>query len=88
MAETCKDPLHFLVDRLCCRVYLDGAGNVCLGFSRRHGLAEMMTAQGIAKSNDRVLRDQLRRKASTSGRGSDESSLSVQVVNGAYCTIA
>ena len=60
MLEACQDPLTYLVDQLCCRVYLDGSGNVRLGFSRRHALTDMMTAQGIARSNAGVLRDRLR----------------------------
>lgn len=69
MTDVCLDPLHYLVDRLCCRVYLDGGGNVRLGFSRRHGLEEMMTAQGIARSNAGILRAQLRRGDDESGDG-------------------
>ncbi len=61
MPEACIDPLRYLVERLCCRVYLDCRGDVRLAFSRRHGLEEMMTAQGIARSNAGILRDQLRR---------------------------
>ncbi|WP_428565827.1 MAG: hypothetical protein ACP59X_05325 [Solidesulfovibrio sp. DCME] len=61
MTEMCQDPLRYLVERLCCQVYLDGGGNIRLGFSRRHDLKDMMTAQGIAHSNARVLRDRLRR---------------------------
>lgn len=61
MTDICRDPLHYLVDRLCCQVYLDRGGNVRLGFSRRHGLEDMMTAQGIARSNAGTLRAQLRR---------------------------
>ncbi len=63
MTDTCQDPLRILVERLCCRVYLDGGGNVRLGFSRRHGLKDMMTAQGIARSNAGLLRDRLRQGA-------------------------
>jgi hypothetical protein len=66
MTDICRDPLHYLVERLCCRVYLDRGGNVRLGFSRRHGLEDMMTAQGIARSNAGILRAQLRQ-----GRGPD-----------------
>lgn len=60
MTEAGRDPLHYLEDRLCCRVYLDRGGNVQLDFSKRHGLEDMMTAHGIARSNAGVLRDQLR----------------------------
>ncbi len=60
MMDICQDPLAYLVERLCCRVYLDGGGNIRLGFSRRHDLKDMMTAQGIARSNAGVLRDRLR----------------------------
>ena len=61
MTDVCLDPLHYLEDRLSCRVYLDRGGNVRLGFSKRHGLEDMMTAHGIARSNAGVLRAQLRR---------------------------
>ena len=60
MTDVCLDPLHYLEDRLRCRVYLDRGGNVRLGFSKRHGLEDMMTAHGIARSNAGVLRAQLR----------------------------
>ena len=60
MTEVCYDPLRDLVERLCCQVYLDAGGNVRLGFSRRHDLTAMMTAQGIARSNAGELRDRLR----------------------------
>lgn len=60
MTDVCLDPLHYLEDRLSCRVYLDRGGNVRLGFSKRHGLEDMMTAHGIARSNAGVLRAQLR----------------------------
>ncbi|MHC1788189.1 hypothetical protein [Solidesulfovibrio sp.] len=60
MTQLCHDPLAYLVERLCCSVYLDGGGNVRLGFTRRHDLTDMMTAQGIARSNAGVLRDRLR----------------------------
>ncbi|EFL49813.1 conserved hypothetical protein [Solidesulfovibrio fructosivorans JJ]] len=59
MTETCQDPLRYLVECLCCRVYLDGGDNVRLAFSRRHGLKDMMTAQGIARSYAGPLRDRL-----------------------------
>ncbi len=62
MTEMCQDPLSYLVERLCCRVYLDNGGNVRLGFSRWHDLKDMMTAQGIARSNARLLRDRLRQE--------------------------
>jgi hypothetical protein len=90
MMEACVDPLHFLVDRLCCRVYLDGCGNVRLGFSRRHGLAEMMTAQGIARSNASLLHDQLCKGQGVSGVGTDaaqDTPLSGHVANGDFCPL-
>lgn len=62
MAETFQDPLRYLVECLCCRVYLDGGDNVRLAFSRRHGLKDMMTAQGIARSYAGLLRDRLRQR--------------------------
>ena len=91
MTEACFDPLHFLVDRLCCRVYLDGGGNVRLGFSSRHGLTDMMTAQGIARSNALVLREQLRSdppgpNASSESEGG--AALARDVARGAFCPIA
>ena len=90
MIEACHDPLAFLVDRLCCSVYLDGAGNVCLGFSRRHGLTDMMTAQGIARSNAGVLRDRLRQSqgASEAARPEPaETSMVEHVALGAFCPL-
>jgi len=89
MTEACFDPLHFLVDRLCCRVYLDGGGNVRLGFSSRHGLADMMTAQGIARSNAMVLREQLRQGPGGTDAGSDpdRAPLSGYVASGAFCPL-
>jgi hypothetical protein len=86
MPDVCVDPLHFLVDRLCCRVYLDGGGNVRLGFSRRHGLEDMMTAQGIARSNAGVLRAQLRDGAG--GSGSEEKpAIGGSVPPGSFCPL-
>ena len=90
MMDACLDPLHVLVDELCCRVYLDGGGNVCLGFSREHGLADMMTAQGIARSNAMRLRDQLRRDASFASEPSAPSSdttLAEHCAIGAFCPL-
>lgn len=90
MMEACVDPLHFLVDRLCCRVYLDGGGNVRLGFSRRHGLAEMMTAQGIARSNARVLRDQLcndRGEPRDCSDSATDTPLSRRAASGDFCPL-
>ena len=90
MIETCHDPLAYLVDRLCCSVYLDGGGNVRLGFSRRHDLTDMMTAQGIVRSNAVVLRDRLRQ---TQGKPCPvksepgEASLVEHVANGACCPL-
>ncbi|KHK03187.1 hypothetical protein [Desulfovibrio sp. TomC] len=90
MLEACQDPLAYLVDQLCCRVYLDGAGNVRLGFSRRHDLTDMMTAQGIARSNAGELRARLRQ----SQGGSDaarpepaETSMVEHVALGAFCPL-
>ena len=88
MTETCQDPLMFLVDRLCCNVYLDGGGNVRLGFSRRHGLADMMTAQSIVRSHAGLLRDRLRQL----GRGveapvADGASLAEHVALGPFCPL-
>jgi hypothetical protein len=85
MTDVCLDPLHYLVDRLCCRVYLDGGGNVRLGFSRRHGLEEMMTAQGIARSNAGILRAQLRRDGD--GVGADEVPAIGSVPPGSFCPL-
>jgi hypothetical protein len=86
MTDICRDPLHYLVDRLCCRVYLDCGGNVRLGFSRRHGLEEMMTAQGIARSNAGILRDQLRQNRGQGGAGREDTS-AVSVPPGDYCPL-
>lgn len=95
MTEVCYDPLRDLVERLCCQVYLDAGGNVRLGFSRRHDLTAMMTAQGIARSNAGVLRDRLRQGAAA---GPDEKNAAPdipeknatwpeQMVNGAFCPL-
>lgn len=88
MMEACQDPLMYLVDSLCCNVYLDGGGNVRLGFSRRHGLTDMMTAQGIARSHASLLRDRLRQL----GRCVDASlpdgpSLAEHVALGPFCPL-
>lgn len=84
MTDICRDPLHYLVDRLCCQVYLDGGGNVRLAFSRRHGLEDMMTAQGIARSNAGMLRAQLRQ-----GRegGTVDDATAICVPSGASCPL-
>jgi hypothetical protein len=89
MSEGRFDPLRVLVDRLCCRVYLDGGGNVRLAFSKKHGLADMMTAQGIVRSNATVLRDQLRDGQSLPGPicESEEASWSGRFVNGPFCPL-
>ncbi|WP_300161095.1 hypothetical protein [Solidesulfovibrio sp.] len=97
MTEICHDPLRYLVERLCCQVYLDGGGNVRLGFSRRHDLTAMMTAQGIARSNAGVLRERLRQDAAAaSSVSSDASPLGIadkdaswpdQVAHGAFCPL-
>ena len=90
MTEICYDPLRYLVERLCCQVYLDGGGNVRLGFSRRHDLTDMMTAQGIVRSNAGILRDRLRQ---TQGRKrpvkpeSCETSMVEHVAIGAFCPL-
>ena len=85
MMEACQDPLTYLVDSLCCHVYLDGGGNVRLGFSRRHGLADMMTAQGIARSNAGVLRDRLRQAKPQPAL--EEPSLAEHVALGPFCPL-
>lgn len=89
MAEVCQDPLLFLVERLCCRVYLDGGGNVRLGFSRRHDLKDMMTAQGIARSNAGLLRDRLRQGGSGghAGPSAGDDSMAGHVAAGAFCPL-
>ena len=89
MTDVCLDPLHYLVDRLCCRVYLDGGGNVRLGFSKRHGLEDMMTAHGIAWSNAGVLRDQLRRDRDATAPDApvDDRSAVETVSPGAFCPL-
>lgn len=90
MMELCHDPLAYLVDRLCCSVYLDGGGNVRLGFSRRHDLTDMMTAQGIVRSNAVALRDRLRQtqgKPCPAPSESVEVSLVEHVANGACCPL-
>jgi hypothetical protein len=88
MMEACQDPLTYLVDSLCCHVYLDGGGNVRLGFSRRHGLADMMTAQGIARSNAGVLRDRLRQaQPRPDGPALEEPSLAEHVALGPFCPL-
>lgn len=90
MTEVCQDPLLFLVERLCCRVYLDGGGNVRLGFSRRHDLKDMMTAQGIVHSNAGLLRDRLRQGQWGGETASDpvgDVSLAGHVVAGSCCPL-
>lgn len=94
MTETCQDPLRYLVERLCCQVYLDGGGNVCLGFSRRHGLKDMMMAQGIARSNAGLLRDRLRQRGAISdpvrepaAETTEETSLAGHAASGAFCPL-
>jgi hypothetical protein len=89
MMEACHDPLVFLVERLCCSVYLDGGGNVCLGFSRRHALTDMMTAQGIARSNAGLLRDRLQQAqtAPDARRVPAGSSLAEHVALGPFCPL-
>ena len=90
MTEACHDPLAYLVEQLCCSVYLDGGGNVRLGFSRRHDLMAMMTAQGIARSNAGVLRDRLRQTQGTKPPVKPEScetSMAEHVANGAFCPL-
>lgn len=94
MTETCQDPFRYLVEIMCCRVYLDGGGNVRLGFSRRHGLKDMMTAQGIARSNAGLLRDRLR-QSGTAGEPAAESAAAPagdstwagHVATGAFCPL-
>ncbi len=68
MTEMCQDPLRDPVERLCSQVYVAGGGSMRRGFSRRHGLKDMMTAQGIVHSNAGVLRDRLR-QGGTGGEG-------------------
>ena len=88
MTETCQDPLLFLVDSLCCNVYLDGGGNVRLGFSRRHGLADMMTAQGIVRSHAGLLRDRLSQLGRSAGSPApEEPSLAEHVAVGPFCPL-
>jgi hypothetical protein len=93
MMDVCQDPLLFLVERLCCRVYLDGGGNVRLGFSRRHDLKDMMTAQGIARSNAVVLRDRLRQGGcglagpDAAGQSTGDGSMAGHVAAGAFCPL-
>lgn len=90
MTEACHDPLAFLVDRLCCNVYLDGGGNVRLGFTRRHDLTDMMTAQGIARSNAGVLRDRLRQTQGTERPAkpdSSKASLADHMASGTCCPL-
>ena len=93
MTEVCYDPLRDLVERLCCQVYLDAGGNVRLGFSRRHDLTAMMTAQGIARSNAGELRDRLRQgdwggpNADAAGRPDADASLAGHVAAGAFCPL-
>lgn len=90
MTDICQDPLVFLVEQLCCRVYLDGGGNVCLGFSRRHDLKDMMTAQGIARSNAGMLRDRLRQQGGAACGGetaAGEASMVEHVATGAFCPL-
>lgn len=85
MTDICRDPLHYLVDRLCCQVYLDRGGNVRLGFSRRHGLEDMMTAQGIARSNAGTLRAQLRQSRKQEAAVDDPAA--VKVPPGEFCPL-
>jgi len=87
MTEICQDPLAVLVEQLCCRVYLDGGGNVRLGFSRRHGLQDMMTAQGIVRSNAGALRDRLRQIQGPACPLAPEETRADQVVIGAFCPL-
>lgn len=88
MTEACQDPLMYLVDSLCCNVYLDGGGNVRLGFSRRHGLADMMTAQGIVRSHAGLLRDRLRQVGrSVDAPPLEEPSLAEHVALGPFCPL-
>lgn len=88
MTETCHDPLMFLVDSLCCNVYLDGGGNVQLGFSRRHGLADMMTAQGIVRSHAGLLRDRLRQLGRSPDAPAPQGpSLAEHVALGPFCPL-
>jgi len=90
MTDVCLDPLHYLEDRLRCRVYLDRGGNVRLGFSKRHGLEDMMTAHGIARSNAGVLRAQLRqdRETAVADVAADEAPAIIEsVLPGAFCPI-
>jgi len=91
MTEVCQDPLLFLVERLCCRVYLDGGGNVRLGFSRRHDLKDMMTAQGIVHSNAGALRDRLRQGqwgGETAADPAGDVSMAGHVAAGSFCPLA
>jgi|GEM_PF-2029050 len=91
MMDICQDPLTYLVEQLCCRVYLDGGGNVRLGFSRRHDLKDMMTAQGIARSNAGLLRDRLRQAQSAAGLpaegGVEDARVVDRIVAGAFCPL-
>ena len=88
MIEACHDPLEYLVRRLCCNVYLDGVGNVRLGFSRRHDLADMMTAQSIVRSHAGLLRDRLRQAGrSPEAPARDEPSLAEHVALGPFCPL-
>jgi len=90
MMEACQDPLAYLVDQLCCSVYLDYGGNVRLGFSRRHDLTDMMTAQGIVRSNAGVLRDRLRQTQGCNRSAKPEScetSMVEHVAIGAFCPL-
>lgn len=91
MTEMCQDPLCYLVERLCCQVYLDGGGNVRLGFSRRHALTDMMTAQGIARSHAGQLRDRLRQEAADAPASPEslarDASLTDHVVRGEFCPL-
>ena len=90
MMEACRDPLAYLVDQLCCSVYLDYGGNVRLGFSRRHDLTDMMNAQGIARSNAGALRARLRQTQGDKSPVKPEScdaSMAEHMATGACCPL-
>ena len=88
MTEVCYDPLRDLVERLCCQVYLDAGGNVRLGFSRRHDLTAMMTAQGIVRSYAGQLRDRLRQiKAASDKPCPKDAPLADYVAMGPFCPL-
>ena len=66
----------------------DGGGNVRLGFSRRHGLADMMTAQGIVRSYAGQLRDRLRQiKAASDKPCPKDAPLADYVAMGPFCPL-